>query len=1045
MIRLRTFGEAMIELGSTRIGPTWERGFALALYLAVERERRVTRGELQSLLFPGSREGNASHNLRQLVYRLRRAGLTILARSESIAIEAHQVEEDFSALVKLRRLTPEDLRLIASGFLPGYYPDFAEDYSQWLERLRSRVSAQLIRLIIEHLADRRRTGRWNEVELAARACLALDPLNEHANVAMAESLVMAGSRAQAVSLLKSYAQDVGDTVKPLGVRVSELRRRISEQMSDSEASDSLELPLVGRDVERAGVLARLDSVRLGMSQALMIFGAAGIGKTRLVSELVRHAALDGLNTATWKCRTSESQRPLSLFLGSLPRLLAMPGALGCSPQSHALLNSLTRFEDFIEQGKRARSESEAAPGQVSSAMVDLLAAITAEEPLLFAIEDVEHLDNASQRVLGDVLSVRDLRVLVLLTAKRSEFPPALSARLRDASTETFELRPLCDSAASELLDRVLKDSRDRLDASGRSGLLAIAGGNPLHLISLAARHRFASDDLSRSSVVDLVAERISQLTPRSREVLDVCIALRSLATLSRVERVTGIASSELFSAIRELSRLRLLKSDAESLECAHEVVATAALQQLPTVEIRALHYAVASGLEREATSSTDSTLHWECADHWVRAGEFGRARELLCACSRHCLAIGEPAAALSLLRIALEHPQEKTQRLPLLEEAARVSEEAAEWAAAAHYCEALSRERALVAAAPLHDEFELIEIRARWRSGESISPQVARLLICLDHEASSSGHKADAALLLLVVAELEGEAGLAERSYKLLHQLAARGSITELSRATCGLIYHATFGDVEQAASCAGELRSLAAVATTASSACNLYHNAGLGLFRFGRREDALECLEKCYRIAEQARLPTYQVLSAAAISRLHLCWDEAPLSLEWHERAASYFDQRAVRASASLHYSNCIDRALEEGDAAAARHWLELSSADYGAIKSGRPKLLYRAYEALVAQALGAGPIGSAQIAELVDGHLRFRSFGFHDSVAEAVVSVLTKVDRRSEAIELLRDYVTTYRRDRFPLSKRLNRLLEDEIVDSERYAPAVRSRWSE
>ena len=71
VMRVRTLGDAVIEVGGSRLGPTSAHTFAAALYLSVERDRRVPRATLQGLFYPKSSEANASHNLRQLLYALR--------------------------------------------------------------------------------------------------------------------------------------------------------------------------------------------------------------------------------------------------------------------------------------------------------------------------------------------------------------------------------------------------------------------------------------------------------------------------------------------------------------------------------------------------------------------------------------------------------------------------------------------------------------------------------------------------------------------------------------------------------------------------------------------------------------------------------------------------------------------------------------------------------------------------------------------------------------------------------------------------------------
>src|SRR5262245_23934648 len=85
MLRLRTFGKSVIEIGTERILPTHERAFALVLLLAADR-RRHSRSVVQEMLFGDQMEPKGSHSLRQLVYKLRQRGLAVESTPSDLGI-----------------------------------------------------------------------------------------------------------------------------------------------------------------------------------------------------------------------------------------------------------------------------------------------------------------------------------------------------------------------------------------------------------------------------------------------------------------------------------------------------------------------------------------------------------------------------------------------------------------------------------------------------------------------------------------------------------------------------------------------------------------------------------------------------------------------------------------------------------------------------------------------------------------------------------------------------------------------------------------------
>ena len=99
-MRVRTLGDAAIEVGESRLSPASAHTFAAALYLSVERDRRVPRATLQGLFYPKSTEANASHSLRQLVYKLRQLNVPLDADGECIMLPSKSVTDDYTALLQ---------------------------------------------------------------------------------------------------------------------------------------------------------------------------------------------------------------------------------------------------------------------------------------------------------------------------------------------------------------------------------------------------------------------------------------------------------------------------------------------------------------------------------------------------------------------------------------------------------------------------------------------------------------------------------------------------------------------------------------------------------------------------------------------------------------------------------------------------------------------------------------------------------------------------------------------------------------------------------
>ncbi len=112
-------------------------------------------------------------------------------------------------------------------------------------------------------------------------------------MSFAEWMALNGQKAAAVRLLDEYLADVGPLGKDLRLPASVLRTRISEHLPD----DAYRLvgvgPFVGRDAEMAELWRRYLRCRRGEPCAVVVHGEPGIGKTRLGTEFLKAAVLDG--------------------------------------------------------------------------------------------------------------------------------------------------------------------------------------------------------------------------------------------------------------------------------------------------------------------------------------------------------------------------------------------------------------------------------------------------------------------------------------------------------------------------------------------------------------------------------------------------------------------------------------------------------------------------------------------------------------------------------------------------------------------------------
>ena len=153
--------------------------------------------------------------------------------------------------------------------------------------------------------------------------------------------------------------------------------------------------LVGRDAERDRLRAALDEARAGWPGSVLIGGEAGIGKTRLVQELVAAAEEAGCLTLTGHCSPTTGDPlgygPFVDILGQLwQQMPDVPQTV--TPEVWRSLTALTG-------GSTVPAGTGIAVARLFAGFSQLLAAVSLQQPVLVVIEDVHWADDSSLDLL----------------------------------------------------------------------------------------------------------------------------------------------------------------------------------------------------------------------------------------------------------------------------------------------------------------------------------------------------------------------------------------------------------------------------------------------------------------------------------------------------------------------------------------------------------------------------------------------------------------------------------------------------------------------
>jgi DNA-binding CsgD family transcriptional regulator len=386
-------------------------------------------------------------------------------------------------------------------------------------------------------------------------------------------------------------------------------------------------PLVGRAAELGRLTELLGDAEAGRPVVVLVSGDAGVGKTRLASELTGVAGRRGFTVLTGHCAELADTVPY-LPLADALRSAATGPAVRDAVAARPVLSRL------LPDGQPGESDSVELPGmaqqQLFGAVLGMLADLAAAAPVLLVLEDL-HWADRSTRDLVTFLSrvLHRERIAVLLTYRtddlhrRHPLRPVVAELQRLPSVTAIDLRPLSAVAMAEhltalsgglltwpVLDQVISRAEgnayyaEELLTASPAGLADGGGGGLDGSAGLPA------------GLSDLLLARMERLSAAAQRVLRVAAVAGRHVDDELVMRASGLDAAEYEEAAREAVAARLLVADGDrGLAFRHALLREAIYADLMPGERTRLHGLLAqllsdeSRLRRVAGSAAELAYH----------------------------------------------------------------------------------------------------------------------------------------------------------------------------------------------------------------------------------------------------------------------------------------------------------------------------------------------------------------------------------------------------------------------------------------------------
>ncbi len=628
------------------------RSVALVAFLVVHAGSPQPRQRIAGLFWPESTDGQALTNLRRELHQLRQ----VLGDEPSLVVTAADLcwrdtetcrvdlrvfsAEREAALMAAAAGDDEEVLAHAAGAIAEYRGDLLPGgYEDWLLDARSQIERQCVGLCDLLGETRARGGDLTGAVDVARRRIQLQPLEEVGYRTLMQLQAELGDRAGAVS---TYHHCASVLERELGVVPDASTRKVFQRLMAHARPTARPPETAGPAAGRPGLAAAQlfgRSTELGLLQdawraaaagrcgLALVRGGAGVGKTRLVTEIAAMAQLQGAVVASSQCFGTSGRLALAPVADWLRNPAVQSAAAALDPAWRAEVGRLMPGESYGGRGSGPRAMVDA--WQRHRFYEGLARALLAVgRPTLLVLDNMQWCDQETLAFITFCLQLAGgSPLLVAGTLRDDDLDEDLelgdwTVRMRATGLLTeLSLGPLDAADTAQLAEAI---SGQPLPAADADLLHATTGGFPLYVIEAVRTTADPGDTLPVGDLAAVLRKRFDQATAAAREVAGLAAAVGTNFTLDLLTEASDLEADTVVEAVDELWRRRIMRELGDGYDFSHDMLREAAYAGVSPPKRWLLHRRVAQGLELLHADDTDAVAA-QLAEQYARGGRGDRA------------------------------------------------------------------------------------------------------------------------------------------------------------------------------------------------------------------------------------------------------------------------------------------------------------------------------------------------------------------------------------------------------------------------------------
>jgi len=436
------------------------------------------------------------------------------------------------------------------------------------------------------------------------------------------------------------------------------------------------LALIGRENELAVLKSRVDSSAKGKGRLVFLKGEAGMGKTRLLSELRSYCDASGITFLQGRCysasfpyspwteaindfvRRTDAQTLTSLCQGPAVEITSLIPSLvtiiGASPKKNMGLKEWVGGPKTLlpspAVGASGTSAEDAGRLALFEGVTQFFLNLSKKKPVVLVLEDLQHADNATIIMLRYMTRhIFEHRLLIVGTFREEELDQShqLSQLVRDFEKEALSDTVKLDALSREAVLQFVRDLTGRTEhlEEVADTLYSTTRGNPFFVVetvrSLTEQDIIKKDsvDYGRlrstalpSSVRALLRQRLERLEPECVELIGLASIIGPDFDQEVLLGASGLPEASVLNHLETGLKVGLIRERPVHrgfrLEFADPRLRRIVQDDVSTIRKRKLHNKIAECLEKTYSENLNEHLE-EISYHYVESGNAKKAIQFL--------------------------------------------------------------------------------------------------------------------------------------------------------------------------------------------------------------------------------------------------------------------------------------------------------------------------------------------------------------------------------------------------------------------------------